>query len=101
MRMYSLHDTKAGRFTPPFLASSDEEAKRIVYMTASTGQASMLSQFPGDFTLYMVGTWDEDNGTVVPVELENLGNAFVIMNHFRKNYICHGKDEEGEQNERD
>ena len=83
MNVYSIHDTKAERFTPPFLAPTDEEAKRCVFM-AVRGNSGMLSQFPEDFTLFRVATWDECSGVIEPIESVAVGNVLVILSAFHK-----------------
>lgn len=60
--MYSIHDLKAKIWNPPFIASNDEEAQRMV-MTAMLGE-SQLSMYPEDFRLYVLGTYNQDTGQI-------------------------------------
>lgn len=59
--VFSIHDTKAGHFTPPFMAHNYADAERSII--ASTQQpGSMLGQFPHDFDLYFLGTFNDQSG---------------------------------------
>lgn len=59
MNIYAIHDAAAKYFLPPFTAPTDGVAKRMFV-------ASMGDSFPhrADFTLHLVGSFDEDQGTL-------------------------------------
>lgn len=57
---YSLKDVNMKFFAPPFLASSDVDAKRMVRDSIEPG--SILSRYPADYHLYRVGSMSSLKG---------------------------------------
>lgn len=65
--VYSIFDVKAKVFGSPFYAQCDEIAIRnCAAAVRDDGQNSMLSKFPEDFTLYRIGSFDDDRGVLSP-----------------------------------
>lgn len=60
INFYSLKDVGMNFFCPPFLASSDVEAKRMVRDAIEPN--STLARFPRDYHLYRVGSMSSENG---------------------------------------
>lgn len=58
--IYSIKDKHIGMHLPPFLASSDDEAKRIV--ADSIEPNSVLARFPADYQLIREGVFDSKRG---------------------------------------
>lgn len=54
INFYSIKDVGMNFFCPPFLAHSDDDAKRMV--RDSIEPDSVLSRFPRDYHLYRVGS---------------------------------------------
>ncbi|WNK13535.1 MAG: nonstructural protein [Microvirus sp.] len=61
--IYSLRDTKADAFAQPFFAPNRSVAIRN-YLAASEDPASIISRFPGDFSLYEIGLFDDNTGII-------------------------------------
>lgn len=63
MRMYSIRDSAAEYFLPPFFAITDNQAKRMFI-------GSLGPSFPhrADFILYYVGEFNDEDGLVSPSE---------------------------------
>ena len=57
---YSLLDKPMNFFAPPFLASSDADAKRMVRDSIEPG--SILSRYPADYHLYRLGSMSSVKG---------------------------------------
>lgn len=66
LRAYSLQDVKALQYHPPFFASTDAAAVRMVQDLVNDLQ-TMVGKHPADFKLYCVGTYDDANGHFEPV----------------------------------
>lgn len=62
-RIYSVYDEKAEEFSPPFYATNDRMAQRIV-VESSKGNGSMLGAYPEDFKLYALGSFDTTTGDI-------------------------------------
>lgn len=58
---YSIFDKKAATFGQPFYAIHEAHALRAVQGLLSDLQTS-VGQFPSDFTLYCVATFDDQTG---------------------------------------
>lgn len=71
--LVAIRDEKTGAFLAPVPQSTPGEAERW-YTTVVRTPGNIISQFPGDFPLYEVGTFDEFTGTVAPL-LDKQGNA--------------------------
>lgn len=64
-KVYSVLDSKAGAFAPPFFLVNDELALRSI-AGARLDPNSMMSRFPGDFKVFCIGEFDDELGTLVP-----------------------------------
>lgn len=67
MKLYSVHDMKAGYYSSPVVHRSNGEAIRA-FETSCKDPNLMLNKFPADFTLAILGTYDVDTGTIVPYD---------------------------------
>lgn len=76
--MYTLLDLKAGAYLRPFFLRSDAEAIRAM-LEGAKDKTQMLGQYPQDFVLYRVGTFDEATARVEPCAPFALGNPIVAM----------------------
>ena len=65
--LYSILDTKSQLYSPPFVASNDAIAIRMV-MDILRNQDNNLSRYPEDHQLHCVGFWDEINGEILGAE---------------------------------
>lgn len=80
-KMFSVFDEKANAFLDPFFAKTEGMAIRMFEQTLQDPQCP-FAQFPGDFTLFMIGTWDEFTGKPEPLEhgtVSSLGTALQYM----------------------
>lgn len=60
----SVYDTKAKLWSLPFFSHSTVTASRD--FAAAVKGGSSIAQFPGDYELWSIGEWHEENGQVVP-----------------------------------
>lgn len=76
MLLISLLDRKANAFLKPVAAGSEAEAIRSIQMTLKQPEG-LLSQFPEDFAVYEVGSFDVRSGeltpTIPPRHVANVG----------------------------
>lgn len=63
-RVFALHDSKAKVFGNPFFMPHVGQAVRNVQEAAKDSN-SMLAKYPGDFTLFELGQYDEFTGVLV------------------------------------
>lgn len=62
LKIYSVRDSKGEVFHTPFFKKTHGEAERDFTAVARDGK-STISQFPEDYDLYFVGTYDDTKGT--------------------------------------
>jgi len=61
--MYSVYDQKAGYYMAPFVTQNHDTAKRMI-VNAIIDPNSSLSLCPEDYSLFMIGTFDDEHGIV-------------------------------------
>lgn len=62
-KMYSIRDSKGEVFHPPFLQLTHGEAERFFTKVANDFKTT-ISEFPEDYDLYYLGTFDDVSGKV-------------------------------------
>ena len=63
---------------------NDAEAKRVIQQTASDPQTALF-QFPDDFTLFKVASFDSSSGTITPLDVfVSLGNLLPLVTPIRE-----------------
>lgn len=64
MKLYGIKDKGAG-FTQIFTAPNNYAAQRMLTDTVNAPQPSLLTQYPGDFSLYCLGDLNQDTGSII------------------------------------
>lgn len=85
LQMYCVFDSKALSYGKPMFFDCDAVAMRAFGQVA-TDQESQFSQFPADFTLFGIGTWDCATGTFQSFDngvKNNLGTALECRGNLR------------------
>jgi len=77
-RIYTIYDSKVAAFLRPFFCRSDAEAIRAFTDTV-TDPGSLLNKHPEDFSLFVVGDFDEETGRVVSGKVVSLTTGVVCM----------------------
>lgn len=81
LKMFTVYDSKAEAYLPPFFMRSNGEAVRS-FIQASNDQSSNFCKFPGDFTLFKVGEYDDQTCSIHVLQaIENLGCAIDFKDH--------------------
>lgn len=76
-KMYSLYDSKALIYSPPFTAVSHGLAMRMVMEVASDLQTS-VGRHPADFTLYCIGAFNDQSGEMLPATREHVSDVLSL-----------------------
>lgn len=74
--LYSVKDERTD-YNAPFQARTDEEAKRN-FAAIVNDKNTTVGQFPEDYSLYKVGTFNSENGYIIGMEPELLIRAKEI-----------------------
>lgn len=76
---FSVFDTAAQRFLEPFWAPTIEFAIREFRRAVNT-DGHQFQQFPEDYTLFHVGSFNQERGEMVPLGTpHNLGVAVTLI----------------------
>lgn len=73
--VFAILDSKSNVFGPPFCAKSNGDAIRSFDQLVNdmSNNRSLISQFPADFFLYRIGSYNLSKGLLVPAIVESLG----------------------------
>ena len=63
LKLFSIRDQKSEAFGTPFYQATHGEAERN-FRTLVNDNKSTVSQYPDDFDLYYLGTFDDNTGKV-------------------------------------
>lgn len=79
VNIYSVLDTKAKAFMQPFFTNNHATAFRGLEQQCKKPDHP-FAQFPADFVLAQLGTFDDATGLITPFpSYENLGNMLQFM----------------------
>jgi len=87
LKIFTVYDLKSETYLPPFCMRSKGEALRS-WQTIVNDDQSNFSKFPADFTLYEIGSFDDNSGELVYYPRISLGSAL----EFRKNNVTDVKE---------
>lgn len=74
-QVLAVYDSKAGAHAPPFFCSTLGIARRT-FSDAANMPDHPLSKNSEDFTLFLLGTWNDETAVFTPLpEAKNLGLA--------------------------
>jgi len=65
MRLFAIRDEKAKAFTALVTDRNSAQAERN-FKTAVKNPETDYAKYPEDFTLYEMGTYDQDTGQITP-----------------------------------
>nr|QJB20101.1 MAG: nonstructural protein [Microvirus sp.] len=78
-RMFAVFDMKIGSYAQPFFLPSVPAAKRA-FRDAASDPSTMLHKHPADYALFYLGDFDDETGSIVGIQPENLGLASSFLN---------------------
>lgn len=76
--VYSVYDSKAGVFCTPFTSENDSTALRA-FRYAANDKEMDIGKYPSDFTLFVIGTFDNSTGQVSSIEPVSLALALTLV----------------------
>lgn len=80
-KMYSIRDKKSEIFHKPWHANSHGEAERKFKQVANDPKSDNIHDFPEDFDLYYLGTYNDNTGTMSPLDTpEHIIKAIQVKN---------------------
>lgn len=82
-RLYSVYDSKALAYSPPFIAGTDGLAVRMLSELVGDNTTN-IGRHPSDFRLYCVGTFDDQSGGLAPHMSEHIVDAVALVPYQKK-----------------
>jgi len=83
LKAFAIRDTKAEAFTrPPIFVQATGLAIRA-FQDAVNNKENEIGQYPGDFTLFEIGEFDQVEGKLIPRAqgILELGNGLAYLNN--------------------
>jgi len=80
-KMYTIYDSKAGFYNRPFTARTKGEALRL-FQQAANDKTTQIGEYPEDFILFEIGSFDDLTGNLAHESHISLGKAidYVRLN---------------------
>jgi len=75
---FSIFDEKAKAYIPPFFMHREGQAARV-FSDCIRDEKHQFSKNPGDYTLYIIGTFDDETGTITNDGRELMGNGLSYL----------------------
>ncbi len=78
--IYTVHDVKAHAYLPPFVLPTNEMAIRTM-TDCVNDKGHNFGAHPEDYTLFLIGEWDNVTGKVEDLDKISLGNGldFIVV----------------------
>lgn len=78
--MVSVQDSAVGVFGRPMFLRSDGEAVRVFQDEVNrAAEDNMLYRHPDDYSLWRIGTWDDDTGEPIAEHRKRLAEASTLI----------------------
>ena len=74
LNIYSIKDSKAGTFSQPFYSVNHSTAIRS-FNASLQDATNPLSNYPQDFSLYHLGTWEDREARITLNDVEFVADA--------------------------
>jgi hypothetical protein len=78
LNVYSIFDVAAGAYARPFFLQSDAQAMRM-FGDVAVDAEDPIGQHPEDYSLFRVGHWDDNKGSLVGEPPECLATALEVV----------------------
>lgn len=78
LNVYTIYDVASGAYMRPFFLQSDGQAMRA-FTDIATDAEHDVGKHPEDYTLYRIGTYDDNKGQLIPEDPESLATALEVV----------------------
>jgi len=76
--VYTIKDEVSTGYNPPFCATTNAEAFRT-FLNLARDKSNMIGLHPGDYTLWCIGTFNEQTGILAGQEPERMIQASDLL----------------------
>ncbi|AXL15300.1 nonstructural protein [Microviridae sp.] len=77
-KIYTVYDTKAEAFLPPFFMHKEGMALRI-FQECLENEEHQFGKHPEDYTLFYAGEFDDNLGTITQEKLESVAPGITLV----------------------
>jgi len=77
-KIFTIHDIKASAYLPPFFMPQTGMALRV-FGDCINDQEHQFSNHPEDYTLFALGTFDDQTAIAITTPPESLGNGLEFI----------------------
>ena len=78
LNIYTIFDSASGAYMRPFYAQSDGQALRSFTDIAQDADHE-IGRHPEDYSLYRIGTYDDNKGELHPEDKECMATALEVV----------------------
>lgn len=78
-KIFTIYDEKAKAYLPPFFLPESGQAIRS-FSNCINSNDHQFSKNPEDYTLFTLGTFDDNSSILEPYALKSLGNGVQFIN---------------------
>lgn len=76
-KIYSVYDSKAQTYTPPFFQHQEAMALRT-FTDCCNDPGHTFGMHPDDYTLYHLGTYNDNSGTITQDKIISIANGLSL-----------------------
>jgi hypothetical protein len=77
--LFTVFDNKTQVYCAPFVAQTYAAALRD-FAYAANDKTCPIGRYPTDYTLYSIGEYDDEDGSITVLQPKNLGTASTLVN---------------------
>lgn len=78
-KMFTVYDNCASAYLTPYFMPQTEMAERI-FEGCVNDPTHLFGRFPAHFTLFLIGTWDDESATFLHHAPSSIGNGVEYIN---------------------
>ena len=76
--IYTVYDSKAETYTPPYFQHRDAMAIRI-FADCCNDEGHTFGKHPEDYTLFHIGVYNDDTGTITQDKITSMANGLTLV----------------------
>lgn len=78
LKAFTVYDSKAQAYLPPFFLTAEGLASRS-YADCINSESHQFAKNPGDYTLFIIGTFDDSSGSLEACTPISFGNGLEFV----------------------
>lgn len=78
LNIFSVYDSKAESYTPPYFQHKTAQAIRI-FSDCCNDEGHTFGKHPADYTLFDLGIYDDDTGTITQDKIISVANGLTLI----------------------